>query len=241
MLAAAIALLGPLIGPSQNTGRASAGSALGLASGHATLWRKCRFFSSPSPRVWLRNEHLPDEPLVASTMCPAVPQARDPVVDVLHAVDVDARHVVDRQRVQPLQHAVPAALLDERGRVRLVDGVREQQRHDVGQRLDARDAGVVGAARAAAGSARGVRRTAPARRAIAARRCRRPAGRTPCPDRRSSRATVGESVSWPVALKGGSGARRSAALRPRACRRGNAQATAMQAAAQAVMKPNASA
>ena len=78
---------------------------------------------------------------------PAVPQPRDPVVHVLHAGDIDAAHVVDRQRVQPLQHAVPAALLDERRRVRLVDRVREQQRHDVGQRLDARDARVVGAAR----------------------------------------------------------------------------------------------
>ena len=37
----------------------------------ATLWRKWRCFIARSPWVWLRNEHLPDEPLVASTRCPA--------------------------------------------------------------------------------------------------------------------------------------------------------------------------
>src|SRR5438105_7160233 len=67
MLAASTALLAPLMGPSQNTGR----SALGRAKGQPTLWRKCRFFISLSEREWLRNEHLPDDPLVASTMWPA--------------------------------------------------------------------------------------------------------------------------------------------------------------------------
>ena len=54
---------------------------------------------------------------------------------------------VHRQRVQPLQHAVPPTLFDERRWVGLVDGVREQQRHDVGERRDVRDARLFGAPR----------------------------------------------------------------------------------------------
>ena len=44
-----------------------------------------------------------------------------------------------------MQQAVPAALLDERRRVGLVDGVREQQRHQVCEGADVVDPAILGA------------------------------------------------------------------------------------------------
>src|ERR1700720_29132 len=66
-MAASTALLRPTIGPSQNTGR----SALARMKGQPTTYLKCRVFSARSCMVWLRKEHLPEEPLVASTAWPA--------------------------------------------------------------------------------------------------------------------------------------------------------------------------
>ena len=65
--AASTALLRPSMGPSQNSARSCAER----AKGQPLVYLKWRVLSSRSPSVWLRNEHLPPEPLLASTQWPA--------------------------------------------------------------------------------------------------------------------------------------------------------------------------
>ncbi|MNZ79739.1 hypothetical protein D3C78_983500 [compost metagenome] len=72
------------------------------------------------------------------------PEAVQPLIDIAHAGHIDIAHIRDRQCLQPLQHAIPAVVVDERLWVGLVHGVCEQQGNQVIERIDASDSGSIG-------------------------------------------------------------------------------------------------
>ncbi|MNG02338.1 hypothetical protein D3C84_853640 [compost metagenome] len=67
-------------------------------------------------------------------------QAFKPLINVLHACDVDVADIRHGKRLQPLKHPIPLIVVDEGLRVGLVDRVREKQRHQLLKAVDASDA-----------------------------------------------------------------------------------------------------
>ena len=87
------------------------------------------------------------------TMCPASWSRLEPAVLVGDAVDVDVVDALRRDRVEPRVHAIPAPLRHERGGVRLVVRVREEQREDLVERSRSSRSGGLAELRQAPGSA----------------------------------------------------------------------------------------
>ena len=78
------------------------------AKGQPDEYLKCRVFLARSPRVWLRKEHFPLDPLVAMTAWPASQRRSSQSSTSATPATSTSAHVVDRERVQPLQHPAPS-------------------------------------------------------------------------------------------------------------------------------------
>jgi hypothetical protein len=74
-----------------------------------------------------------------------IPEALDEIIDILDVGQIDIGKVGNGERLHPLDHCGPAALIEQRLRIGFVDGVREEQRHQVGEARYAIDPGIVGA------------------------------------------------------------------------------------------------